>query len=401
MLAEEKTREKQRKEEEIKKKKEEEIIKKQKEEERRKREEERKEKERLAKKREAEIKAVEEKKAAEAAKKAAEAEKLRIQLEKKAAREKRLKSFHHFGGETAAQVYRIVAVVILDLVVFISKMAQSQSGFGKFGWFVLMVVLGVAGSFVMIFITVETQEISENKTFHSVLTLVILILSITLSVRSAIQINIVKPTAAFESQYQSAIDDINNGEYGNAMKTLKKMLEKDREQRAEHLMSDCQIQMVKYLDIGTKISLGEVYWTILDRNDSEVLVLSDWQKNETGRAFVCWDWDDNMFLRYSLNHSFYDEYIPEWLKSAIIVTEGPSDNRINEKIFILSEDEIDKYCNQIGSQDNYWYVRENDTDNYYVVHRGRVEVEDQAYSDTGYRAACWIDTSQLKLTVLN
>jgi len=173
----------------------------------------------------------------------------------------------------------------------------------------------------------------------------------------------------------------------------------------------------KSIKVGDKIIIGDNEWRVLSIEDGKALLLSEYGvksgKYHETLEYVVWASCD---LRKWLNGDFYRYSFSDDEKKYIVETTNKTPNNpyygtwggqdTKDKVFILSEPEIEKYmpdyqsrmCNPQGYVDygaDSWWTRTPGHDSQYVIsvkNRG-------GYFDTGYgvtlkhiiRPAIWID----------
>lgn len=242
-----------------------------------------------------------------------------------------------------------------------------------------------------------------------------LICSITLiSIIAILSITIILPNM----DYNHAKKLLQNEDYVAAFAAFEKLGDyKDAKKQAENAQKNIYYtisteEIIKF-KTGIKdanISFGGHNWTILTIEDGKALLLSTTLVNEMPYheqdSAVTWEECD---LREYLNNDFYKKFTDEERAMIIPVENDNSTNeaygtsggdKTTDKIFLLSIDEVEKYCENHSdlTQDSSWWLRSPGKDNTHAACVGKTGTVftdgfNVGRSGNGVRPALWINLS--------
>ena len=152
----------------------------------------------------------------------------------------------------------------------------------------------------------------------------------------------------------------------------------------------------KLIEVGDTIQLGKIDWIVLTIDDGKALLLSD--KIIETKAFdsISNDWENSEIRKY-LNGAFYDTKFNNQEKKKIAETRLTTENqnRTDDKIFLLSVEEVNEYmgdnahlnmrnakiAENIETKDTWWWwLRSPGFENYETAY---VEEDGNIYGHIG------------------
>lgn len=217
------------------------------------------------------------------------------------------------------------------------------------------------------------------------------------------------------SNYNKATELLNNQQYEEAYEIFNRIGDyKDSDDKATEIKIKLTKDELNSKNVGDTLTFGkydskEMEWKVIDKKDGKLLITTknsyfSEPYNDESNADTSWE---ESSLREYLNSSFYKSNFNKSEQALIFEAkiETKDENSTNDKIFILSKDEANKYFKSdkeriIKDKDGdkcWWWLRnqgKNETYAVYVDEKGKINTEGTYASEynatRGVRPAMWI-----------
>ena len=268
-------------------------------------------------------------------------------------------------------------------------------------------------------LAVKKEKRQRKIKLNCKMLIILLVSALVVGVILFVSIKVILPNM----KYKSAINDIEKGNYEDAYTAL---MELDNYKDSKEQLYKLSNSHPEILQVGNSIFFGKYYqknsnekdiieWIILEKDKDKALVLSKYCLDSQPFSTIITDdnWEKSS-LRKWLNGDFYDcAFSEENEKNSVILS--VESEALNDKIFLLSEDEVYKYlpidsdrvgfvtsyATMKGAQSNndgscWWWLRDSARTSLHtkvVLFDGKISDNGQLVTDddNAVRPAMWIN----------